>query len=105
MLNILWPEQNGGHFEDEILTCIIFPFLMLIKVSPKDVPGRPIHNRLALVQVIAWRRKTDDPLPQSMISQFFNTYTVYIRHRWLWVKISTRYGDFIRLIGLITFRK
>ena len=66
-------------FADNIFKCI---FLnendkIIIQISLKLVPRSPIENKSALVQVMAWRRTGDKPLPEPMMTQF--TYT-YMRH-------------------------
>ena len=38
------------------------------------VPRGPIDNKPALVQVMAWRRKGDKPLPEPMMAQFTDAY-------------------------------
>ena len=57
---------------DDIFKCI---FLnendrILIRISLKFVPMVPIDNKPALVQVMAWRRTGDKPLPEPMMTQF-----------------------------------
>ena len=47
-------------------------FCILIQILLKLVPKGPIENTLALVQVMAWRRTGDKPLPESMVTQFLN---------------------------------
>ena len=37
----------------------------------------PIDYKLALVQVVAWHRTGEKPLPESMLTQFTDA---YIRH-------------------------
>ena len=64
---------------DENLKCI---FLnendrILIQISLKFVPRGPIDNNPALVQVMAWRRTGDKPLPELMLTQFTDA---YMRH-------------------------
>ena len=39
----------------------------------KTVFQAPIYNKLALVQVMAWCRTGNKPLPESMLMQFFDT--------------------------------
>ena len=61
---------------DDIFNCI---FLnendrILIQISLKYVPKIPIDNKLALVQVMAWRQAGDKPLPKPMITQFIDAY-------------------------------
>ena len=41
-------------------------FLISIPISPKFVPNGPIVNKSALVQVMAWRRTGDKPLPDPI---------------------------------------
>ena len=58
---------------DDISKCI---FLnendkILIQISQKLVPRSPIDNKSALVQVMAWRRTGDKPLPDPMLTQIF----------------------------------
>ena len=64
---------------DDIFKCI---FLnendwISIKISLKFVPRSPIDNKPALVQVMAWRRTGDKPLPEPMMAQFTDA---YMRH-------------------------
>ena len=48
-----------------------------IRISLKFVPRSPIDNKTALVQVMAWCRTGDKPLPEPMQAMFTNA---YIRH-------------------------
>ena len=48
-----------------------------IQISLKRVFRCPIDNNAALVQVMAWRRTGDEPLPESMLIQFNDA---YMRH-------------------------
>ena len=48
-----------------------------IQISLKLVPRSLIHNKPALVQVMAWHLTGDKPLPEPMITQFTNA---YMRH-------------------------
>ena len=43
----------------------------------KFVPKSPIDNKWTLVQVMAWRRIGDKPLPEPMLIQFTEA---YMRH-------------------------
>ena len=52
-------------------------FCILIRIPLKFVPEGPINNNPALVQVMAWRRIGDKPLPEPMLSQFTDA---YMRH-------------------------
>ena len=48
-----------------------------ITISLKFVPKGPIDYNSALVQVVAWHRTGEKPLPESMLTQFTDA---YIRH-------------------------
>ena len=45
-------------------------FYILIQISLKFVPKGPIENKPALVQVMAWRRTGDKPLPEPLHTEF-----------------------------------
>ena len=47
---------------------------ILIRISPKFVPRRPIDKKPALVQVMACRRTGDKLLPEPMLAQFTEAY-------------------------------
>ena len=55
----------------------IFNESVPITVSLKFVPKGPIDYNSALVQVVAWHRTGEKPLPESMLTQFTDA---YIRH-------------------------
>ena len=64
---------------DDIFKCI---FLnennrILIRISLKFVPRSPVDNKLALVQVMAWRQTGDKPLHEPTMTQFADA---YMRH-------------------------
>ena len=48
-----------------------------IFVNENVVPNGPIAKKSALVQVMAWRRTGDKPLPGPMLIQFTDA---YMRH-------------------------
>ena len=48
-----------------------------IQISLKFVPGSPIDNKTAVVQIMAWRRPGDKPLSEPMLNQFTDA---YMRH-------------------------
>ena len=50
---------------------------LLIRISLKFVSRSPIDNKPALVQVMAWGRTGDKPLPESILTQFTDA---YMRH-------------------------
>ena len=45
-----------------------------IQISLKFVPRRPIGNKPALVQVMAWCQTGDKPLPEPMLTQCTDTW-------------------------------
>ena len=73
------PEQHGRHFADDIFRCIFVneKFCIAIQISLKFVPKGQIDYKSALVQVMAWRRTGDKPLPEPMLTQFTDA---YMRH-------------------------
>ena len=54
---------------DDIFNCIFFNenVSIAIKISLKFVPKGPIDNIPALVQIMAWRRPGEKPLPEPMM--------------------------------------
>ena len=64
--NTLRPRQNCRHSADEIFKCSFLNdnVLIWIKISLKFVPGCPINNIPALVQIMAWRWPGDKPLSE-----------------------------------------
>ena len=65
------PGQNGRHSADNIFKCI---FLnendrIPIQISLKFVPRSQVEKKPALVQVMAWRRTGDKPLPEPLLTQ------------------------------------
>ena len=78
-INSYSPGQNGQHFADDILKCIVVneKFYILIRISLKFVPKAVIDDGQALVQVMAWRRIGDKPLPEPMLTQITDA---YMRH-------------------------
>ena len=83
---------------DDIFKCI---FLnendkIPIWISLKLVPRSPIDDEPALVQVIAWRRTGDKPLPEPMLTQFTDAYMRHsgeVRSLWPAQKRKGRQGD------------
>ena len=47
---------------------------ILIWISLKNFPRSPTNNKPALVQVMAWHRTGDKPLPGPMLTQFTDAY-------------------------------
>ena len=71
------PGQNVNHFADDTFKSIfmienlcIFIWMTTLKFVPKIL----IDNKSALIQVMAWRREGDKPLPEPMMTQFIDAY-------------------------------
>ena len=71
------PGQNDGHFE--VFKCMFLNdnVNISIQIYLNLVPRSSINNKPALVQVIAWRRSGNKPLPEPMTTQFTDA---YMRH-------------------------
>ena len=52
-------------------------FYISIQISLKFVPKGPNDNFAALVQIMAWRRTGDKPLPEPILTLFTDA---YMRH-------------------------
>ena len=90
LLNTLRPRQNGRHFADDIFKCIFLNENVWtpIKISLKFVPKGPINNIQALVQIMAWRRLGDKPLPEpkmvSLLAHICVTRPQWVKWSKLW---------------------
>ena len=65
-----------------ILANDIFKYIFLkrwipIQISQKFVHMSPVDNKPESVQVMAWRRTGDKPLPEPILTQFTDA---YMRH-------------------------
>ena len=80
------PGQNGCHFTDDIFKCIFIneKFCISIWILLKSVPSGQIDNKSALVQVMAWHRTADKPLPEPILTQF-NSPMHICGTRWRWI--------------------
>ena len=74
------PGQNGCDFADDIFKRIFLneKDWILIKISLQFIAKGSIDNSPALVQIMARRRIGDEPLCESMLTQFTDT---YMRHQ------------------------
>ena len=54
-------------------------FGILIKISLEFVPLGPVDNKSTLVQVMAWCRVGDKPLPEPRLTLFTDTYMQHSR--------------------------
>ena len=71
-------EQNGRHFGRRQFQMKIFEnYRIPIRISLKFVTRSPIDNNLALVQVMAGRRRGDKPLPEPVLAANLSVYYVY----------------------------
>ena len=73
-------DKMAAILADDIFNCIFLSEndRIPIRISLKYVPRSPIDNKAALVQVMAWRRTGDKPLPEPMMTQFIDA---YMRHQ------------------------
>ena len=64
---------------DDIFKCIFLneSDRITIQISLNFFPMSPIDNAPALVQVMAWRRTGDKPLPEPMLTRLSDA---YMRH-------------------------
>ena len=75
------PGQDGRHFGRRHFQThfLQWNIKISIQISLKFVPGDLIDNTSALVQVMAWRRAGDKPLPKAMMTQFTDAYMRHLR--------------------------
>ena len=78
-LNHIPLDKMVAIMADDNFKCIFLNEIVRIsiKISLKFVPTGPIDCKSALVQVMAWRRTRDKPLPGPMPIQVTNTYMWY----------------------------
>ena len=78
-INMYRPEQTGRPFGNDIVKPIFMNphHYVLIKISQKFVPGCPVENKPALVQVMAWRQPDDEPLLEPILMADWSIY-IYI---------------------------
>ena len=76
----------GRYFAEDIFKCIFMneKFCILIQISLQFVPKGLIDNKTAVVQIMAWRRTVDKPLPETMLIQFI----CVTRGRWVNVYLN-----------------
>ena len=78
-LNSSIPGQNWTQFWQTAFSNK-FSWMKMVEFRIKChciFPRSPIDNTLAMVQVMAWRRTGDKPLPEPMMAQLTNA---YMRH-------------------------
>ena len=69
-------DKMAAILSDNIFKCIFLyeNYRIPIPISPKLVPKSSIDNKPALVQVMAWHRIGDKPLPEPMMTQLTDAY-------------------------------
>ena len=72
-------DKMAAISADDICKCnfVNENYKIPIQISLKLVPRSTINSNPALVQVMAWRRTGDRPLPEQVMIQFTDT---YMRH-------------------------
>ena len=72
-------DKMAAVLADDNFKCIFLNenYRILIQISLNFVPKGPINNIPALVQIIAWRRTGDKPLPELMVTQFTDAYSYW----------------------------
>ena len=92
-LNTFRPRQDGRYFADDVLKCIFLNenVWISLKIPLTFVPGDPINNNPAWVQIMAWRRPGDKPLSEPMLV-FVPTHICVTRPQWvkLWQNMNHR---------------
>ena len=69
-------DKMAAVLADDIYKCIFLNenVRIPIQISLKLVPRIPTENKASLVQVIAWHRTGDKPLPEPMVTQSTDAY-------------------------------
>ena len=72
-------NKMADTFSDDIFKRIFLNenIIFSFKISLKFDPRVSIYNKSALVQVMAWRRTSDKPLSERMLTRFTDA---YMRH-------------------------
>ena len=91
VVNSSAPDKMAAIVADDNFKCIFLNENNKISIrnSLKFVPRSPIDNKPALVQVMAWRRIGDKPLPEPVRT---HTSDAYMRH-----KAEMQYNTIIRM--------
>ena len=82
----IWFQGISNHhinLQSEMLLMGSVMIVSWIKISLKFVPNGSIDNKPVLVQVMAWHRAGDKPLPELMLTQFTAAYMQHYRGRWV----------------------
>ena len=72
-------DKMADILADDNLGCIFLNkyYRIQIQISSKFVLRSPSNNKPVLVQVMAWRRTGDKPLPETILTQLTDA---YMRH-------------------------
>ena len=83
-LNSSPPGQNGRQFADDIFKRIVMneKSCISIRISLKFVHKRPVDDKLALFQIMAWRRTGNKPLSDPMVISLL-THICVTRTQWV----------------------
>ena len=74
----LWYENYRRHFQIYLQwKCLNFNYNMYNFTEVYSEAKGPIDYKSALVQVVAWHRTGEKPLPESMLTQFTDAYIRY----------------------------
>ena len=67
---------NTLPLADEMFKCFFFDanYCILIKISLKFAPECPVNYNTTLVLIMAWRRMSDKPLSEPMMTQLTDAY-------------------------------
>ena len=79
VLTYLPLDKMAANLADDTFMCIFMneKFGILIQISLKFVPKRPLYNKSSLVRVMAWSRTGDKPSSESLLTNFIDA---YMRH-------------------------
>ena len=72
-------DKIAARLADDRFKCIFLneDVWISIRISLTSVPEVPIHNKPALVQIMAWRLTGDKPLSEPMMAYFTDAY-IYV---------------------------
>ena len=83
-------DKMATSLADNIFKCIFLNenYKIPIQISLKFVPRSPIDHKPAFVQVMAWRRTGDKPLPELVMRSSSLMHICGTRGRWLNCRVS-----------------
>ena len=77
ILNSIYDMKITDDIFKSIFNESVWILITTCTISLKFIPKGPIDYKSALVQVVAWHRTGEKPLPESVLTQFTDA---YIRH-------------------------